>query len=133
METRPKNQNEQQKATKSIIHSFASTLDLWKVVDIKSNEKPERATKGNEKQRKSTKSNEQQQKAKVNIGAGETKTGNKKPKRTSKGTKLVHMETRLNDNIMALPFPPDLPPRLIGIKQLGCLSCCQLWAYSTKE
>ena len=51
-------------ATKSIInsqfHSFASTLDLWKVVDIKSNEKPERTTTGNEKQQKATKSNKKQ-------------------------------------------------------------------------
>ena len=42
------------KATKSIFHShfhsFAPVLDQWKVVYIKSNEKPERATTGNEKQ-----------------------------------------------------------------------------------
>ena len=54
METRTKNQNEQQKATKSIFHShfhsFAPVLDQWKVVYIKSNEKPERAMTGNEKQ-----------------------------------------------------------------------------------
>ena len=54
METRTKNQNEQQKATKSIFHahfhSFAPLLDQWEVVDIKSNEKPERVTTGNEKQ-----------------------------------------------------------------------------------
>ena len=53
IETRTKDQNEQQKATKSIFHahfhSFAPILDLWKVVDITSNEKPERATTGNEK------------------------------------------------------------------------------------
>ena len=68
METRTKNQNEQQKATKSIFHShfhsFAPILNLWKVVDIKSNEKPERATKSNEKQwkaAKATKSNKKQQ------------------------------------------------------------------------
>ena len=46
--------NEQQKATKSIFHShfhsFASTLDLWRVVGIKSSEKPERATTTNKKQ-----------------------------------------------------------------------------------
>ena len=54
METPTKNQNEQQKATKSIFHSyfysFAPILDLWKVVDIKRNEKPKRALTGNEKQ-----------------------------------------------------------------------------------
>ena len=56
METHTKNQSEQQKATKSKnifcshFHSFAPILDLWKVVDIKSNEKPERATTGSEKQ-----------------------------------------------------------------------------------
>ena len=43
----------QKRATRSIFHSqfhsFASTLDLWKVAGIKgSNEKPERATTGNE-------------------------------------------------------------------------------------
>ena len=42
------------RATKSIFHShfhsFAPVLDQWKVVYIKSNEKPERATTGNEKQ-----------------------------------------------------------------------------------
>ena len=46
-----KSQKEQQKATKSTfdthVHSFVPTLGLWKVVDIKSNEKPERATKRN--------------------------------------------------------------------------------------
>ena len=40
MEKRPKNQNEQQKATKCIFyfhfHSFAPTLNLWKVAEIKS-------------------------------------------------------------------------------------------------
>ena len=56
METRPNNQNEHQKATKSNFHSnivsFICTNSgpIWKVVDIKSNEKPERATTGNEKQ-----------------------------------------------------------------------------------
>ena len=42
METLTENQNEQQKATRAFsfqFHSFASALDLWKVVDIKSNEK----------------------------------------------------------------------------------------------
>ena len=65
METCTKNQNEQQEAKKSLFHShfhsFAPILDLWKVVDIKSNEKPERATKSSEKQQKATKSNKKQQ------------------------------------------------------------------------
>ena len=91
METLPKNQNEQPKATKNIFHShfhsFASTLDLWKVVDIKSKEKPGRATTGNEKQRNAAKSYEVQYKAKTDIGAGKTKTGNKEPKRATKGMK----------------------------------------------
>ena len=51
----------QKPTTKSISHSrfylFALALDLWKLTDIKSNEKPERATTGNEKQQKATKSN----------------------------------------------------------------------------
>ena len=91
METRTKNQNEQQKATKSIFHShfhsFAPVLDQWKVVYIKSNEKPERATTGNEKQWKAAKSYEEQQKATTDIRAGKTKTGKKKPRRATKGTK----------------------------------------------
>ena len=72
------------KATKSTFHShfnsFAPILKLWKVVDIKSNEKPKRATTGNEKQRKAAKSYEEQQKATTHIGAGKTKTGKKKTK-----------------------------------------------------
>ena len=63
IKTRPNNQNEQQKATKSIFHSdfhlFALTLDLWKVVDIKS-KKNRTATTDKEKQRKAAKSNEEQ-------------------------------------------------------------------------
>ena len=42
------------RATKSVFHShfhsFASTLGLWKVVDIKSNERPEGVSTSNEKQ-----------------------------------------------------------------------------------
>ena len=41
-------------ATKSIFHAhfhtFAPILDQWEVVDVKGNEKPERASTGNEKQ-----------------------------------------------------------------------------------
>ena len=64
METLPKNQNEQQKALFIPVfihfHSLASAPDLWKVVDIKSKEKPGRATMGNEKQQKAAKSYEEQ-------------------------------------------------------------------------
>ena len=81
METCTKNQNEQQKATKSIFHShfhsFAPILDLWEVVDIRIKEKPERATKGNEKQLKAAKCYEEQQKSTTDIRAGKTKTGKK--------------------------------------------------------
>ena len=85
METCPQNQNRQQKATKkhfSVIFSLiCPILDLWKVVDIKSNE--------NQKKRQmASESKENQQKAQVDIGAGETKTGNKKPTPASKETKL---------------------------------------------
>ena len=49
------------KATKSSFHlhfhSFALTLGLRKVVDIKSNEKPEKVTTDNENQRKAAKRN----------------------------------------------------------------------------
>ena len=92
METRTKNQNEQQKATKSIFHSyFHSFPPMWKVVDIKSNEKPERATTGNEKQQKATKSNRKQQRT----------SELEKPKRARKSqdeqqkAKNIQMETRL--------------------------------------
>ena len=53
-----KNQDEQRRAQKvqmetrlyAHFHTFAPLLDQWEVVDIKSNEKPERATTGSEKQ-----------------------------------------------------------------------------------
>ena len=57
------------------------------MVDIKSNEKREKATTDNEKQLKAAKSNVEQIKAKTEIGAGKTKEGNKKPKGATKGTK----------------------------------------------
>ena len=47
----------------SHFQSFASTLNLWNVVGIKGNEKPERATMGNEinrKQQKASTSNKKQ-------------------------------------------------------------------------
>ena len=95
METHPENQSEQQKATKSIFHSqfhsFASTLDLLKVVDIKSNEKPKRATTGNEKQQKATKSNK---KRKWTSELEKPKWAIKNQNEQQKAQK-VHMETRL--------------------------------------
>ena len=82
IETGPKNQNEQQKATKSIFtshfQSFASILDPWKVVDIKRNEKLARATTSNEKQQKAVKSNKKQKRT----------SQLEKPKQTIKGTKI---------------------------------------------
>ena len=47
----------------SHVNSFVPTLGLWKMVDIKSNKKPERARTGNAKQHKAGKSNKEQQKA----------------------------------------------------------------------
>ena len=95
------------KATKSIFHShfhsFAPILDLWKVVDIKSNEKPERATTGNEKQRKAAKSYEEQQKATTDIGAGKTKTDKKKPRRATKETKSPNGNQALKGHSSILP------------------------------
>ena len=83
-----KNQDEQQKATKSIFHShfysFASTLDLWKVVDINSNEKPERATTANEKQQKATRSSKKQKRT----------SEQEKPKRTIKNRKRATKGTK---------------------------------------
>ena len=110
METLTKNQNEQQKETKSTFHShfhsFAPILDLWKVIDIKSNEKPERATTGNEKQWKAAKSYEEQQKATTDIRAGKTKTGKKKPRRAMKGTKSPNGNQALVFEIeLILPSP----------------------------
>ena len=87
METRTKYQNEKQKATKSIFHShfhsFAPILDLWKVVDIKSNKKPVRATTGNEsskKLRRATKSNKGHRSWKHQNGQEKTKTSNERHK-----------------------------------------------------
>ena len=57
------------------------------MIDIKSNEKPEREATGSEKLPKVAKSNKEQQKAKMEIGAGKTQMGNKKPTRATKGTK----------------------------------------------
>ena len=57
------------------------------MVDIKSNEKPERATTGKKNQRKAAKSYEEQQKATTDIGAGKIKTGKKRPKRATESTK----------------------------------------------
>ena len=61
----PKTKTSNKKTTKSIFHSyfhsFSPILDLWMVVDIKNNEKPERATTGNEEQQKATKGNKKQQ------------------------------------------------------------------------
>ena len=81
METRAKNQNEQQKATEIIfhsnLHSITSILDIWKVVDIKSNEKPE----SNNGQEKTAKSYEEQYVAETDNGAGKSKTGKMSKKR----------------------------------------------------
>ena len=53
-------------------------------METRLNEKPERATKNNEK---AAKSYEERQKATTDIGTGKAKTGKKKPKRATKGTK----------------------------------------------
>ena len=83
MEIRTKKQNEQQKATKSIFHShfhsFAPILDLWKVVHIKSNEKPEREK--NDGQRKAVRSSKKLQRAtKGNNGHRSWKSQNRQEK-----------------------------------------------------
>ena len=49
------NKQQKQQRASFFIPVFIHLLQ-WKVVDIKSNEKPERATTGNEKQRRATKS-----------------------------------------------------------------------------
>ena len=85
METRAKNQKEQQKAT-IFVQSFAPIPNLRKVVDIKSNEKPVRATTGTEEHRKTGKSNDEQLFSN-NGHRRKNKMGNKKRKRATKGTK----------------------------------------------
>ena len=60
------------------------------MVDIKSNEKPERATKSNEKQQKAARSN----KIKQTPGLEKIKTGNKNQNEQQRAVKLK-METRL--------------------------------------
>ena len=81
METRTKNQNEQQRAffIPIFIHSHQFwTCGRWLISRaMKSQKEQRRATKSNEKQQKATKSNK---KATTDIGAGKTKTGKKKPK-----------------------------------------------------
>ena len=76
----------------SHFHSFAPILDLWKVVDIKSNEKPERATTGNEKQQKATKSNKKQQQTLELEKPKQARKSQDEQRRAQK----VQMETRLN-------------------------------------
>ena len=61
------------------------------MVDIKSNEKPERATKINEKQQKAARSNK---KIKQTPGLEKIKTGNKNQNEQQRAVKLK-METRL--------------------------------------
>ena len=101
METRPKNQNEQQKTTKSIFHShfhsFSSTLDLWMVVDIKSKENQKEqqwAMKSNEKHQKATMSNKKQ---KWTSELEKPKRAIKKKTKQKEQLKAqkVQMETRL--------------------------------------
>ena len=82
------------RATKSIFHShfhsFASTLDVWKVVSkaMKSQKEQQRATKSSKKQRRAAKSNKKQKR----TSELENQNGklNKKPKRATKGTKSPH-------------------------------------------
>ena len=83
----PKTKTSNKKQRRAFSHSSALTLDLWKLVEIKHNEKPERATNGNDTKLTSAKGNEEHQNTKTDIGDGKTKTGNKKPKRATKGTK----------------------------------------------
>ena len=73
---------------------FASALDPWKVVDIKSNEKPERATTGNEKQHKAMKNDK---KLKRTSELEKPKWAIKNQNEQQKAQK-VEMETRLYDN-----------------------------------
>ena len=89
MEARTKNQNEQQKATKSIFHShfhsFAPVLDLWKVIDTKSNESQKgqrRAMKSSKKLRRATKSNNGHRSWKNQNGQEKTKTSNERHKKS---------------------------------------------------
>ena len=113
METRPKNQTSNKKQQRAFSFPFSFICfnsDLWKVVDIKSNEKPERvnnekpkATKSSKKQRRATESNEEQQKAKRDNGAGKTKTGNKRHKKVQMETRLKHQRI-LSPNVPLTQF-----------------------------
>ena len=85
------NKKQQRAFFHSHFHLFTLTFDLWKVVDIKSNENPERASVGKEKKRKAAEGDEEQQKAKTNIGAGQTKMSNKKPKRATNVTESLRL------------------------------------------
>ena len=90
----------------SHFHSFAPILDLWKAVDIKSNEKPERATTGNGKQQKATTSNNGQR-------SWKTKTGKKKSRRATKGTKSPNGNQALKLHLYYQRQPPL-------IRKTGC-------------
>ena len=81
METRPQNQNEQQKVTKSIfrahfihLHRFW-TYGSWLI---------SRAMKNQKEHQRATKSSKEQQKTEANILVEKIKTDNKKAKRATK-------------------------------------------------
>ena len=75
------------------------------MVDIKSNEKPERATTGNEKQRKAGKGTEERQKAKTDIGAEKTKTSSKRQKSPNGNQAQVIMKPK-GDILASVSFCP---------------------------
>ena len=90
METRTKNQNKKQRAfflPISIYSHQFRTNGRWLI---------SRAMKSNDEQRKAAESYEEQQKATMDIGAGKTKTGQKKNQDEQRKAQNVQMETRLN-------------------------------------
>ena len=108
MGTRTKNQNEQQKQQRAFfmpifIHSHHFwTNGRWLVSRaMKSQKEQRRAAKSNEKQQKATKSNK---KKTMDIGAGKTKMGKKKPRRAMKGTQSLNGNQALVQKIDALSY-----------------------------
>ena len=124
METRTKNQNEQQKATKSIfipifIHSQQfETYGRWFVSRaMKSQKEQRRATKSNEKQQKATKSNKKQQRT----------SELEKPKRARQATKGSKSPNRNQASASPLLFAEnDCETNFVNTKDL-----CDIYIIST--
>ena len=102
---KPKRATKINKKEQSIFYSFAPLLDLWKVVNIKSNENPKRATMRNNKkqeQRRATKSNaksneEQQSATKSNEEQRRAMKSNEEQRRATKSNEKQRRAMKSNE------------------------------------